>query len=464
MKQPKHFFNLETKKNKAGEHRIFFNLSYGEKEFTFANQTAKYTPLRISTKWSIKKEYWNDKPTYRANKTYVSKFGVDLNNELAKIEKTAYTQLSNFRSTHEREPSILELKQLVFEKLNRISKQNHDVLIKDYITKSVETRTNLEITSQKRWSKSTGEQYSNLKNHIENYENSKGIILTFGDLTGEVFMDFFKEINELNKKVTGEYYAHNTVAKENKHFRALLNCANEDEIAIGFKYSKKEYFIKRREIKNENFLSIEQLQTIINTDVSHSKEFAHARNYLILSSFTGLRIGDMVHLHEVKPEILTHNSKKYECFTTRIRKSQENKDELITTIPILLPVKEYLKLNEKKFPRFPAQSNIRKDIKKFLIHLKFENIFEVKKYYYTIDSVVTTQEKLCDIFTPHDCRSTFISNLKDLGIHDEDIEPITHPKHKYTSIVQVYDKTALVGKAVTLINALKSKKSQLYKY
>ena len=93
-----------------------------------------------------------------------------------------------------------------------------------------------------------------------------------------------------------------------------------------------------------------------------------------------------------------------------------------------------------------------------------ENIFEVKKYYYTIDNVVTTQEKLCDIFTPHDCRSTFISNLKDLGIHDEDIEPITHPKHKYTSIVQVYDKTALVGKAVTLINALKSKKSQLYKY
>ena len=169
MKQPKHFFNLETKKNKAGEQRIFFNLSYGEKEFTFAKQTAKYTPLRISTKWSIKKEHWNDKPTYRANKTYVSKFGVDLNNELAKIEKTAYTQLSNFRSTHEREPSILELKQLVFEKLNRISKQNHDVLIKDYITKSVETRTNLEITSQKRWSKSTGEQYSNLKNHIENY-------------------------------------------------------------------------------------------------------------------------------------------------------------------------------------------------------------------------------------------------------------------------------------------------------
>lgn len=464
MKQPTHFFNLEAKKNKAGEHRIFFNLSYGEKEFSLSNQTAKYTPLRISTKWSIKKEYWNDKPTYRANKTYVSKFGVDLNNELAKIEKIAYSQLFNFRNTFEREPRIIELKQLVFEKLNRSEKLSIDVAVIDYITKSVETRTNIEITSQKRWSINTGKQYTNLKNHIENYQKTKGIILTFGKLTGEVFMDFFKEINDLNKKETGVYYAHNTIAKENKHFRALLNCANEDGISIGFTYSKKEYFIKRREIKNETYLTNEQLETIINTDTSHSKEFTHAKNYLILSSFSGLRIGDMVRIHEIKPEILIHNTKSYFCFTTRIRKSQENKDELIATIPIIQPVRKFLKENENKFPKFPSQQNIRKDIKKFLIHLKFENMFDVNKYFYTIDNVVVSKERLCDIFTPHDCRSTFISHLKDLGVHDEDIEPITHPKHKYTSIVQVYDKTALVGKAVNLINVLKTKKSPFFKY
>ncbi len=464
MKQPKHFFNLESTKNKAGEQLIFFNLSYGEKEFAVAQQTTRYTPLRISTKWSIKKEYWNDKPTYRANQTYVKKFGKDLNNFLEKIERVAYDQLSYFRNTFDREPTIHELKQLVLEKLKRIPKQNHDIIITEYITQSVETRTKLEITSPKRWSESTGKQYSNLKNHIENYEKSKGVTLTFGNLTGEVFMDFFHEINEINKKETTEYYAHNTIVKENKHFRALLNCVKEDEITIGFNHSKKEYFIKSREVKNETFLSTEQLQTIINTDTSHSKEFTHAKNYLLLSSFTGLRISDMVFLNEVKPEMLTHVSKKYHCITTRIRKSQENKDELITTIPLLAPVKEFLQQNNNKFPKFPSQPNIRKCIKKFLIHLKFENEFEIKRHYYTIDNVVVSNERLCDIYTPHDCRSTFISNLKNLGIHDEDIEPITHPKHKYTSIVQVYDKTAMVSKAVNLINVLKPKKSQLYKY
>jgi len=464
MKQATHFFNLEAKKNKSGEQLILFNLSYGFKTYNSKSNNFKYEPLRISTKWNINKDYWIDKPTYRANQSFVRKYGKDLNNVLDKIERISYEQLSNFRNINEKDPTIQELKQLVFEKLKRIPKYSNDIIITEYITESVKTRMKSEITSHKRWSEGTGKQYTNLKNHISNYEEITGTVLTFGNLTGEIFMDFFKVINEINKKTTGEFYAHNTISKENKHFRALLNSAIEDEIEVGFNQNKKEYFIKRREIKNETFLTVSQLSTIIKTDVSHSKEFTHARNYLLLSSFTGLRIGDMVFLNEVKPEILTHNSKKYNCFTTRVRKSQENKDELITTIPILAPVKEYLIQNDNKFPKFPSQPNIRKDIKKFLTHLKFENEFEVKKYYYTINNVIIIKEKLCDIFTPHDCRSTFVSNLKDLGIHDEDIEPITHPKHKYISIVQVYDKTALVSKAVNLINALKLKKSPLFKY
>jgi len=352
----------------------------------------------------------------------------------------------------------------VFEKLDRIEKISNDMTIADYIEEQVKIRTTVNITSTKRWSKGTGSQYTNLVNHIKNYEANKNVVLTFSKLTGDVFMDFFKVINEINKKETGELYAHNTISKENKHFRAILTSAVDDEIEIGFNHKKKEYLIRKRNIENEIFLTSNQLLTVINTNVSHSKELTHAKNYLILSSFTGLRISDMVCLHELKPEIQTHNLKKYNCFTTRIRKSQENKEDLITTIPLLKPVKDLIKLNNNEFPKFPSQTNIRKDITKLLKHLKFENIIDVKKYYYTIDNVVITKEKLCDIYTPHDCRSSFISNLKDLGIHDEDIEPITHPKHKYTSIVQVYDKTTMLSKAVNFITTLNQKKSPLFKY
>ena len=464
MGKPKHYFNLEAKPNQTGEHLIFFNLTYGYREFNPKENNFKYIPFRISTQWTIKKEYWNGRPLYRSNSLYVRKFGKDLNNNLDKIERVAYDQLSNFRNINETEPSPNELKQLVLEKLGRIQKISNDVVITYYIEAQVKTRTTINITSTKRWKITTGNQYTNLVSHIKNYEANRNVVLTFGKLTGDIFMDFFKEINEINKKVTGEYYAHNTISKENKHFRAVLNCAVEDEIEIGFNHKKQEYLIRKRNIENELFLTSTQLATIIKADVSHSKEFTHAKNYLILSSFTGLRISDMVYLYELKPEIQTHNSKQYHCLTTRIRKSPENKDELMTTIPLLKSVRDLLKINNNEFPKFPSQANIRKDITKLLKHLKFENIIEIKKYYYSIDKGVITKERLCDIFSPHDCRSTFISNLKALGIHDEDIRPITHPKHKYTSIIQVYDKTTMLSKAVNFATVLNSKKSTLFKY
>jgi hypothetical protein len=464
MKQPTHFFNLEATKNKDGKRLIYFNLSYGYKEFNPSSNSFKYIPLRISTQWSIIEEFWLDKPIYRANNNYVRKFGKDINNELDKIQKTAYDQLSIYRNAFEINPTPTELKKLVLEKLDRIEKVTNDKVITDYIIKSVSERTTINITSARRWSLTTGKQYTNLKNHIIKYQNKKGLLLTFGKLTGEIFMDFFKVINEIHKEETGENYAHNTIVKENKHFRALLNEATKEDIEIGFKFTKREYLIKERKIKNEIFLTEENLNIIINADVSHSKELTHAKNYIIISSFTSLRIGDMIYLHELEPEYLIHESKRFFCFTTRIRKSQENKDELMTTIPILKPVKDILSQNDNHFPKFPAKNSIRKCIKKLLVHLRFDKIINEKKHFYLVDKTVEENLKLHELFSPHDCRSTFITNLKNLGLHDADIEPITHPKHKYTSIVQVYDKNALISKAVNLINLLDSKKSDLYKY
>ena len=464
MKQPKHFFNLESTKNNNGSRLIYFNLNYGYKEYDPTNNRFKYIPMKISTQWSIKEEHWMGKPTYRVNSSYVRKFGKDINNILDKIEKMAYDQLSIYRNTHETEPTPDQLKKIVLEKIGRIEKSTTDKVITDYIIERVNDRTTTNITSKKRWSKETGKQYTNLKNHIINYQNKKGIILTFGKLNGELYMDFFKTINEIFKEETGENYAHNTIAKENKHFRALLRDATENNIEVGFNFRKNEYFIRTRTNKDETFLTEEQLQTIINTDVSHSKELTHAKNYIIISSFTGLRIGDMIFLHELEPEKQIYDSKKYYCFTTRIRKSQENKDELIASIPILEPVKKLLSQNNNEFPKFTSKPNIRKCIKKLLIHLKFENKVISKHYFYLIDKPKIEIEKLQDIFTPHDCRSTFITNLKNMGIHDEDIKPITHPKLKNTSIIQIYDKTNMTSKAVNFIKAINSKQSKLYKY
>lgn len=463
MTEPKYTFFLESKPNNSGEHLIFFNMSYGFREYNVKTEKYKYIPLKLSTGFRIKKEDW-DSENFEGNSTYVRKKGSGLNNGLSKIKTTSIEQLQLFENEHNKKPSNSELKNIILVKLGKNKDTSKDISITEYISATVERRTNIEITSKQRWSKGTGEQYTNLKNHIKNYETKTNTILTFGKLTAEIFLDFFQVINDLNKVETGAYYAHNTIAKENKHFRAILNNAYKEKIKIGFNHSHEDYEIKQREIKNEIVLTTEELTTIINSDVSFSKEFTHARNYVILSSFTGLRIGDMVCLYELEAKNLTHNSAKYFCITTKIRKNKENKDELTVVIPILTPIKDLLKQNNNIFPKFPAQANIRKDITKLLKYLKFENLVDIKKYYYKVDDAVVSKEKLCDVFGPHDCRSTFITNLKELGVLDDDIEPITHPKNKSKSIVQTYDKTALVSKAVNLINILNTKNCDLYRY
>jgi hypothetical protein len=464
MKKPKHFFNLEANKNKDGSRLIYFNLNYGQKEYDVTKGKLKYSTLKISTQWSIEEEYWMGRPSYRANSTYVRKFGKDINNALEKIENLVFTQLQLFRDEHDRDPSIEELKKIIFEKTKRIEKSTNDHVITEYIDKRVNKRTTENITSIYRWSEGTGNQYINLKNHILNYQKEKNTILTFGKLNGDIFLDFFIVLNNLYYAETKENYAHNTIAKENKHFRALLNDAENNDIQVGFNFRKKDYYIRERQINNEVYLNEAQLKTIIDADVSHSKELTNARNYILISSFTGLRIGDMVFLHEIEPENLVHESKEYFCITTRVRKSQENKEELIVTMPILKPVKEILKQNNNKFPKFTSQPNIRKCIKKLLKHLKFDDKIEIKKCLFLIDKPVISYESLNDVFTPHDCRSTFVTNIKNLGIHDEDLEPITHPKLKNTSIIQTYDKSNLLSKAITFINAINSKGSELFTY
>lgn len=463
MTDPKFSFFLESKPNKTGEHLIFLNLSYGLREYDVKTEKYKYLPLKLSTAFTIRKEDW-DREKYCGNTTHVRKNGVGLNNALSKIKTTSTEQLQIFENEHNRLPTTNELKTIILEKLGKSKDTSKDISITKYISDEVTRRTTIEITSNQRWSKATGKQYTNLENHIKNYETKKNTILTFGKLTGEIFLDFFKVINDVHKIENGEYYAHNTIVKENNHFKAILNSAYKNNIKIGFNHLHDNYEIKEREIKNDIVLTTEQLITIINTDVSLSKEFTHARNYFIISSFTGLRISDMKFLYKVEPKHQMHNSKKYFCFTTKIRKNKENKDELIVTIPVLAPLKDLLNQNKNLFPKFPAQSNIRKDITKFLKFLKFENLVGIKKYYYTVDNAVLFKEKLCDVFGPHDCRSTFITNLKDLGITSNQIEPITHPKNKSQSIVDRYDKTELVSKAVNFINVLNSKNSDLYKY
>jgi hypothetical protein len=448
FKEPTHFFNLNTRPTTSGEHLIFFNLNYGYRENGANPDKFKYVPMRISTSYKITKEHWDDS-SYRAKQSYVRSFGKDLNDTLDTIQKTSYDQLTIYRNTHNEDPEPKVLKRLIEEKLDRIKKVSTDVLLVPFIVDYIGKRINIKNDTKK--------QYNNLVRHLKQYEEIKNVRLVLGKLTEHWYWDFFDVVNNKYFEDNEVYLTQTTVAKDCKNLRAVFNEAIENDIPIGFNHRKKGMKIQEKKKSYELFLTPNELQKIIDTDVTHMKSFVHAKNYILISSFTGLRLGDMKFLYEVTPNIETRNGVECLCFYTKIRKNQEVNEDLFVSIPILKPVKDLLDNNGGSFPKIPADQVIRRYIKNLLKFLEFNDEVVITNYYYnqSKDGTVEYKQKH-EVFSPHDCRATFITNLKQLGLHNETIEPITHPKHNAKEILNKYDKSDLVDNAIKFVDALET--------
>lgn len=459
MKKGKHYFNLESRALKNSERLIFFNLSYGYKKFDIKRKKIKYLPIRISSEWSINEKYW-DKENYRPSKQYISKNGKQLKDVLNNLETTSYNELELYINEHDKLPHPKDLKERILIKLGRQKKQSEDVVISEFIEGLIKKRLSLPKTNVDNWSKKNSEQYKILVDHIKVFEYNTNSLLSFNTITEEIYWDFFDELNNVKIDKTGTPYLQSTIAKICKNLKAVFNCAIKENINVGFNFKKKEYKIQAPNGCTETYLNENQLKTIVNSDVSHSKEFTHARNYIILSCFTGLRIGDMIYLHTLSVESIKYENIEYKYILTKIRKS--NKNELIVAIPLLKPVKDLLSKNNNRFPKFPSEQVIRKNIKKLLSHLEFNKKEIVRIQYYLSDEVKEKKMPQSEIFKPHDCRGTYVTNLKSLGIHNELIEPITHPKIKYSSILDRYNKATIIDNMVNITKSINSKTSKIY--
>ncbi|WP_411894276.1 hypothetical protein [Winogradskyella sp. A2] len=464
MKQPKHHFFLESRANKSGKRLIYLNFNYGFKEYDLVNKKDDYLTLKISTQWSIEKEYWLDKPEYRANKSYVGKYGKDLNNFLDKIERIVYNQLSIFRNEHDENPHPNILKRLVFEKLGRMDKPSSDYLITEYIENTIAKRSKLPPNSKKYWSQRTIVQYSNLKAHLKRYEKSTNTPLTFSNLSEIQYWDIFDNINKHHKETQGSFLKHNTIAKICKHLRTILRDASGNDIEIGFKWDKGEYKINEVTTKNNTGLDEEQLLEIFHTDTRHSREFDNARNYILFSSLTALRLGDMEQLYNCKVETFEVNNERFEGFKTKIRKAQDNSTELYAVIPLSKPLLKLIEENNGEFPKFPSRPVIRRQLKKFLKSLEFNNLVEYKERYYSQTDYEIETHHQWEVFTAHSCRYTFITNMSKLGVPENVVKNITHPTVKARSILAGYNLSTLEDNAYTLMTHLKNKRSKIYDF
>ncbi len=457
MSIAKHFFNLESRASKNGKHIIFFNLNYGYLEQNHFNGTVKYIALRISTKMSVPKDDWDPK-NYKVANTK-NPYRKDINDKLNQIEKISYDELSFFRNQSKRDPSPHELKELVKVKLGRTEKKTSAIYLTEYIARTV---------SYKNIKPATAKQYDNLLRHIIQYEENKSTRMILGEITEDIYWDFFKIISNIRKETEGVYLTQTTISKDSKNLIAIFNEAYNNDLDIGFNHKKRGVKIQEKAKSYSTYLTQDELVKILKFNDTSLASLVHARNYILISSLTGLRISDMKHLHGTKPKIEGKGDEQIYCFETKIRKGQKDIESPTITIPILEPVNKILELYSGSFPTFPTEQVINRYIKLLLKHLEINDEVEVTKFYYTgINSKslsVISRVPKHELFTAHDCRSTFITNLLQLGMHESTIEHITHPKLNPKSNFNRYDKSNALQRAFVFINELKTINSDIYRY
>jgi hypothetical protein len=470
MKQPKHFFNLESTTNQNGESLIYFNLSYGYAEINPLNGAKKYIPLRISTEYSVDKKYWiadKKNKVYKANGKYVSKFGNDLNNTIEQVKTVSYTCLQTFKGEHSRNPSPSELKEFILVKLGRKEIIIKDIMISSYIEQKCKYFEALPLTSTEKRSKLTIKAYRNLANLIGKYESEKKIKLTFENLDETKYWDLFNVLSDIYKRDEEKDFGYTitNISRICKNLLFFLRQAVSDGFILKLNVNdKKGLKIHAKNGANEAYLNETELLKVINFDARHSSEFTTAKNYIIISSLTGLRFEDMKNLNSVEIKTLSPSGKKFKGFHTKIRKVSKQNNEVAICIPILKPVSDLLKKNNGKFPNFPTNQVLNRQIKKLCKHLEFDRILECKHWYHGNSEAVITKTPLHELAEAHVMRKTFYTNLVKHKININVIESITHPKVKNRNMSDVYNKTTQDENAEMFLNSIKKIKSKIYFY
>lgn len=464
-KEPTTYFYLETKPSKkTNRHRIYFEMRYGAS--TGEKGAKKYLPIKISTGWAIEKDAW-DTEWQQPKKNYSTVRKSEILSAMDEVKSEAINQLKYMREQNRAnglgaiEPNHKDLKKRIMNRLN--GEQSDDgLLLKDHTAKMIRTRPLVAKGSPTYWSDKTVEQYEDFVNHIANYENKIGKALVLGELDVDTYWHFFTTISEMQKDETGQYYAQDTISKICNRFRAVLKDAFDEGLPIGFNFQKKGLKIKGFKPQEQQvYLKKHHLKAVIEADVTHSKELTHGRNYIILSSFTSLRIGDMTKMKDYVPDIKVKDGYEYHFVRNKIIKSKSvTGGKLEAVEPLLRPVRDLLEENGGEFPTFPSQTNTRRYVKKLLDYVGVHDEVIVEKMYYPESEIVETTHRLCDVFKAHSCRDTFITHIEQLGVKNAEV--FTHPKSKASTAYQGYNRTTKEEAVIMFIDDLNSKGDDLF--
>jgi hypothetical protein len=462
----KYNFNLESpsKAGKGGTLPLFFNFSYGFSELNPVSGTKKYKPMRMATGFTLLEKEW-DKKKSKPKDNYRQKHL--LNQRMSELIKVSEELLADFYVANKKLPHPSALRELVKIKMGMIRDTLSSPLITEVIDRIVAENAKLPVNAKNKFGDKQEKKYITIRKMFEDFRVN-GHPLKLENLTGEMLISFREKINTDFKERSGKSMQQNSMAKNNNTVLTVVNRAvNDFGYTCPLSTQVKKYRLTETDAANSKvFISRQSIAKVIQADTLRNKSFDNARNYLIISCLTGLRFSDMRVLNGVQIERVDFEGRNGEKlffygFDIKVKKASKGGIAVHVFVPILSPVQDILDSNQGKFPNFPSNQILNKQVKAFAKHANLDERFPIGNNPCDGENS-ESHEPLHERLTLHIGRSSYVTALRELGLPSEHTNLLTHPENAKGVVNKVYDRITRHEGAIRVVRQLVEKGDAIF--
>lgn len=284
---------------------------------------------------------------------------------------------------------------------NKSTADGSNALLTDFVAQLIQDeRENKRVFEGRQFSTHTIKTHNTTLNHLRNYEEAMGVRLSFHTLDQSFYASFVHYLNAQGKAL-------NSVGTQIKNIKAFASEARKRGIKVSADVEK---FKKLAEDTDKVYLSMKELQTLYDLDLSTKKKLDRTRDVFLLGCFTGLRFAD---LQQLKQEHLSEN---------RIRiLTQKTKETVV--IPMHPMVKGILEKYNYIPPRAISNQKFNENLKELckLADLDHTEVISITKG----GATTTSLEPKHKLVSAHTARRSFATNLYLAGLDSLSIMKMT---------------------------------------
>lgn len=278
-----------------------------------------------------------------------------------------------------------------------------------------------EKIKRKEWKTSTIKRYSNIKNHLKNFQKQKKFALTFNKINNRFYTEFTDYCYRVCNHNT------NTFSRNMGLFKTFMFWALKEKYT--YNNSFVEFKKPERVVTKEIALTLDQVKAIFEF-TPDLKYLERVKDVFVFQCLTGLRFGELKLINE---RTIIGN--------TLIIKEEKNVNKEPREIPLFSITNYILKKYNYNLPLLSNQK-----------HNKYiKDVFEAAEFTFDVEYSRTKNKEQETIIKPfnkristHTARRTFVTIMKKKGIADKTIMNMTG--HKDLKTFNTYYKVDNIAK------------------